>query len=447
MLQIRSKHSNQSGLVSIMVVGIIAVLLTLLVLEFSRVSSRDLRQSIDRQISAQANYAAETGINDALKKLKAGTLADQADCNSGVNAVYGSAANANVGNSGASVTCVLVTGQSSSYLRADNQPVGTSKVFVINNVAWLINALHVSWDGGSVLYNSNGTSNFGSSQGSSNPEVPLPSVAGWSAMTSILNTDGNKPAVLEITIIPVANDPNESPAYYSASPAGIRANTQTYYFYPQSDNVYPEYSAYVNYNQNYSSYSNESGSIVTGACNRNSVNTNNSGTPYSAYACNASIEGLPGGNNCCTNPGGSKPPFAVPYGTFGGTNWSNNINSVWWGRSDQTFYPIPDTAYYLIVKPLYNDASYTIAAYNSGVDKPVYFKATQTIIDVTAKAGDVIKRIQVRANTGGSANSIGNTDFIPGYGIESANTLCKQLLIPSDASGAVPADADPACGL
>lgn len=75
---------NESGLVSIVVTMIIMVLLSLIVLGFARVSRREQRQGLDRQLASQAQYAAETGINDAVHYLKSGGLLSASastDCN------------------------------------------------------------------------------------------------------------------------------------------------------------------------------------------------------------------------------------------------------------------------------------------------------------------------------------------------------------------------------
>lgn len=61
---------NQNGLVSIIVTLIIMMVLGLIVLGFAKVSRREQRQSLDRQLTTQAYYAAETGINDVQKYIK-----------------------------------------------------------------------------------------------------------------------------------------------------------------------------------------------------------------------------------------------------------------------------------------------------------------------------------------------------------------------------------------
>src|SRR5262245_1378660 len=60
---------NQKGMVSILVTMVIMIVVSLIVLGFAKIIRREERQSLDRQLSTQAFYAAESGINDAVKKI------------------------------------------------------------------------------------------------------------------------------------------------------------------------------------------------------------------------------------------------------------------------------------------------------------------------------------------------------------------------------------------
>jgi hypothetical protein len=64
-------RNQQSGLVSLLVAMILMIVLSLMVLGFSQNTRREQRQSLDRQLFSQANYAAETGINDVAAYIKA----------------------------------------------------------------------------------------------------------------------------------------------------------------------------------------------------------------------------------------------------------------------------------------------------------------------------------------------------------------------------------------
>lgn len=73
-------HIRQAGFVSIVVTLIIMTVLSLIVLSFARQSRREQRQALDRQLSSQAFYAAESGINDAVEAIEAGYTANKTNC-------------------------------------------------------------------------------------------------------------------------------------------------------------------------------------------------------------------------------------------------------------------------------------------------------------------------------------------------------------------------------
>ena len=71
----KMKHKlNQNGLVTIVSIILIVLIITVITLSLATLIRRELRQSIDEQLSSQALYAAESGINDAIKKISDGTI-------------------------------------------------------------------------------------------------------------------------------------------------------------------------------------------------------------------------------------------------------------------------------------------------------------------------------------------------------------------------------------
>ncbi len=62
-------YQNESGLVSLVVTFIIMIVLSLIVTGFAQIARREGRLSLDRQLSTQATYAAESGINDAKRAI------------------------------------------------------------------------------------------------------------------------------------------------------------------------------------------------------------------------------------------------------------------------------------------------------------------------------------------------------------------------------------------
>lgn len=73
-------QNDKKGMASFLITMFIMIILGLIVLGFAQISRRDQRQSLDRQLSTQAYYAAETGINDAVKHLETIPNYQKTDC-------------------------------------------------------------------------------------------------------------------------------------------------------------------------------------------------------------------------------------------------------------------------------------------------------------------------------------------------------------------------------
>ncbi len=96
-----------------MVTMILMIVLSLIVIGFAQVARRNSRQSLDRQLSTSAFYAAESGVNDVHNLIKTyGAPPTKQDCTNGVGAAavyYGNLPSATL-DAGASVkyTCLTV---------------------------------------------------------------------------------------------------------------------------------------------------------------------------------------------------------------------------------------------------------------------------------------------------------------------------------------------------
>src|SRR5665213_517516 len=62
-------QKDESGVVAIIVVMILVTILALIRVGFSKLMNREVRQALDRQLSVEAYYAAESGTNDAKSYL------------------------------------------------------------------------------------------------------------------------------------------------------------------------------------------------------------------------------------------------------------------------------------------------------------------------------------------------------------------------------------------
>jgi hypothetical protein len=71
------RTTNQQGMVSILVTMIMIIVISLIVLGFATITRHNQREVLDRQLSTQAYYAAETGVNEAVKAWQTGKISTQ----------------------------------------------------------------------------------------------------------------------------------------------------------------------------------------------------------------------------------------------------------------------------------------------------------------------------------------------------------------------------------
>jgi hypothetical protein len=111
--QIKLRNSEQ-GMVAIVTTMVLMVVISLIVLGFAQISRRNERVALDRQLSTQAFYAAESGVNDARNLIQqavtAGNVArDKNDCGGTGEAGFYASLNPVIDNShNVSYSCLLV---------------------------------------------------------------------------------------------------------------------------------------------------------------------------------------------------------------------------------------------------------------------------------------------------------------------------------------------------
>jgi hypothetical protein len=67
---IRARANNQKGMVSFLVVMIMMMVIMLIVMGFVQITNQNRREALDRQLSNQAFYAAESGINSVISTIR-----------------------------------------------------------------------------------------------------------------------------------------------------------------------------------------------------------------------------------------------------------------------------------------------------------------------------------------------------------------------------------------
>lgn len=141
-------RKKEAGMVAIMVTLILMIIISLIVLGFAQISRRNQRQTLDRQLSTQAFYAAETGINDAGELIKnaiisGSTVADKPDCASDGGGFYSTLNPVIDASSNVEYTCLMVDPTPSSLVYSS---VGTtSTVFPLIPTSGTISSVTLTW--------------------------------------------------------------------------------------------------------------------------------------------------------------------------------------------------------------------------------------------------------------------------------------------------------------
>lgn len=185
----RNIRNNQEGIVSIMVTMILMIVITLIVVGFAQVTRRTQRETLDRQLSTQAYYAAESGVNEAISYFKANSGAPAIDttnnCSSFLSILktFKGDPNVNVLNTSSgnnvSYTCLMVNSKPPMLQKAPLDQSSNTVWHLLNNDGLPFTYLQFTW-------NKNG--GYAGANSCTNTTV-RPSVANWNCSFGILRVD------------------------------------------------------------------------------------------------------------------------------------------------------------------------------------------------------------------------------------------------------------------
>lgn len=171
---------NQQGLVSILVTMMVMIVLALIVMSFAKIMRREEQQVLERQLSTQAFYAAEAGVNMAEEAVKnQGYTGDKTNCQADAAPPLDDAAMQIDGPGGsAKVTCLLIdnTPKELEYKNIDLN----SRVIPIKSEGGAFKTIQISWS----------DSNDRSASLNSSCNYPtLPPAPNWTCSVGILRVD------------------------------------------------------------------------------------------------------------------------------------------------------------------------------------------------------------------------------------------------------------------
>jgi Tfp pilus assembly protein PilX len=237
--------NNEQGFASIVITLIIIIVLALLTVGFAQLARREQQSALTKQLSSQAFFAAESGINDVIKALPTLLLANAVtpiskdQC---LSSTYLPRENLNVG-TGVSYSCVLLNLQPPSLVYSEvGSASSRNTTFSTTNP---INSIKVNWSSATnkTTFRPNLASGF-------SPNTP----ANW-----------NSPAVVQVSLTPLGNG--------LLGRAALTSNTFTAYLYPTTGGG----------NVTYNPTGSGQGPIVAGNCDT------------TTFVCGVTINGVPGG--------------------------------------------------------------------------------------------------------------------------------------------------------
>jgi Tfp pilus assembly protein PilX len=260
---------SQTGFVSIIMALVIMLLVTLLALGFAFLARQNQEQNQNRQLSTQAFYAAESGVDDASSYISGvlkSTGSPPADVSSCTNTPFGAGHTSSVGstNSAVKYTCVMYqTAPKSLEYVLDSQ---NSKVIRVQAQGGTrIDSITIGWRA------SSGSTQFATT--TNNHSLPQASYSANNGDNLNLST-----GIVRATLIPAS----------SLTRSNLNAGSQTLFLYPKAGPVNtPGTQAYL------TSFGNPNdpnqGVFSDGNCNASAAQT-------MAY-CNVTVTGLSTANS------------------------------------------------------------------------------------------------------------------------------------------------------
>jgi Tfp pilus assembly protein PilX len=216
-MRIKAKSIDQRGVVSFITVSFLAGILILITMGFMRVMISNQRQSLDNQLSTQAFYAAESGINDVRSKLPIADAYYGLDkpCDGIINGVL--SGNNTMDSTPIKYTCLLVDNTVEEILISDATTANGVMYQLQNESPSAINRIRISWGK---------SDQTGVSSSFTSTANQLPPASSWPS---------NTPAMLRLTIYAVGGnfsrsnltDANRQRTYFIAPFSRVAAPSTT----------------------------------------------------------------------------------------------------------------------------------------------------------------------------------------------------------------------------
>jgi Tfp pilus assembly protein PilX len=387
---------NEQGFASIVIALILIVVLALLTVGFASLARREQQTALDKQLATQANYAAESGVNDVFHAIADGRLSDS--------------------NPNWSTYKNLVSGPSGGTTCLGNNALSDLGITTQNGTINLLDAVSYPC----VLVNLTPTSD---------QRYPAPPNSTWSSVFSVQDASGNPASVGSITVKWSSYDKHNS--FRGPSDTSFPPNTTASGAWNDPSSPSPPV-LQVSLTPLGNGAGLDSSTLID-----NTFSTYlypSTGTPNTV-----SYPSVPYSSADTASDGPIVP---------GDCSTTTNTCSV-------TIETIPSATWYLIriVNMPYDYASWSWSPYASGdgTGTALEILHSQAMIDVTGKAKNVLKRLHEAVSINGINNNPGNpnSSTLPPTTVEGQN-ICKRFntapAVPRvNPNGTTADNADPSC--
>jgi Tfp pilus assembly protein PilX len=368
---------DSRGMASIVIVTVLVVIMTMISIGFARIMNRSIINSANRQASSAATYAAQSAINDVSSFVKlAGNGNAYSDKCNGPGSLIGDSTTKGPFYYDSNLSGDTSKSTHYTCLLLNQTPTSLQYQQIASNKSRVVKATTSAFKGSVNKYMVSWQSSSGQVSGFPASSSRLFDETTWG------DASHNYVPVLRVTLYPVPE---------SGDLTNVQARSKTVFLYPQHSvgNVKSlSYDAIVD------------GSLIPVGC-------------------------------VDKNAGESA---TVGSGDFSGTAdyncnviFSNLVNALK-PDADKIDY------FYLRITPIYGAADVQIKA-NDMWDQSLQFVGVQAVVDATATAGSVAKRLQARVDIS-SVTAVNNeqdnissaNDSIPEAALRTASAICKRII-------------------
>lgn len=372
-------RQNESGIVSIVSALILMIILSIIVLSFAQVSRTEAKDALNRQLSTEAYYSAESGVNDAYSIISADinhqpqiAPVGQTACNTG-SYTSGTSYILNQ-SSNTEYTCLLVNPYPQELVQKSLP--NSSSIFNINTVDPTNSDAPTGAGFLSLqfsIYNQQYQASCPNENESVSPTYFTPNIgADWPALC---------PPVVEVSLANISAAEGGGSTFTEPS---LLSNTKTFYLYPETSPSSPDSTSNLQPAQYFSNIKN--GDVYGALC-----------TPST---CEFTIDYTNPANPSTTNPASLPDSQMAKINDFYGSN--------------QMQYKLFASKFCASGCPGFQG-------------NPLDFEGDQIQIDSTGRAQTELRRVQV-------VTSLTPTPTLtpPDYAIQTDDTLCKRLQIQNN---------------